>query len=114
MPQGHLVSAADDVKQSPCEVRDGKKATRAEDVATQRTHMISGEVLRMENGSYLVREQSGKEVTLKTDERTNQPEINQGDRISADVDDQDYAVWIRSNKMTDRLTEHASGDCDPN
>ena len=76
--------------------------------------MISGEVMRVEDASYLLKEESGKEVTLKTDKRTEQPVINQGDRISANVDDQNYALWIRSNKMTDRRTEHASTDCTPN
>lgn len=107
-------SAADEVKESPCEVPHGQNATRAEHIEKQGTHMISGEVLRVDDASYLLREQSGKDVTLKTDKRTVQPAINQGDRISANVDDQNYALWIRSNKMTDRRTEHASVDCTPN
>ena len=76
--------------------------------------MISGEVMRVDDGNYFVKDQSGKEVRLETDQRTENPEINQGDRISAYVDDQDHALWIRSNKMTDRRTEHASADCTPN
>jgi hypothetical protein len=115
MPQvGDLASAADGVKGSPCEIPHGQNATRAEQVETQGTHMISGEVMRVDDASYLLMEQSGKEVTLKTDQRTTQPVINQGDRITANVDDQNYALWIRSNKMTDRRTEHASADCTPN
>jgi hypothetical protein len=53
-------------------------------------------------------------VSLQTDQKTVQPEINRGDRISASVEDQNYALWIRSNKMTDRRTEHASADGTPN
>jgi hypothetical protein len=114
IPQvGHLASAADEVKGSPCEVPHGQNATRAEQ-AEKETHMIEGEVMRVEDENYLIREQSGKEVTLKTDQKTVQPIIHQGDRISADVNDQNYALWIRSNKMTDRRTEHASADCTPN
>ena len=114
MPQvGNLASAADEVKGSPCEVPHGQNATRAEQ-AEKGTHMIEGEVMRVEDENYLIREQSGKEVTLKTDHKTVQPVIHQGDRISADVNDQNYALWIRSNKMTDRRTEHASADCTPN
>ncbi len=70
--------------------------------------------MHLEDTKYFIKEQSGKEVTLTTDEKTVQPVIHQGDRISADVNDQNYALWIRSNKMTDRRTEHASADCTPN
>jgi hypothetical protein len=112
MPQVDIASAAD-MKGIPCEVPHGQNAARAEH-ETQKTHMVSGEVLRVEDANYLVREQSGKEVTVKTDQRTEQPVINQGDRISADVDDQNYALWIRSNKESDRRTEHASADCTTN
>ena len=111
---GDLASAADEVKGSPCEVPHGQNATRAEQAETKGTHMVEGEVLRVEDENYLIREQSGKEVTLKTDQKTVQPVIHQGDRISADVNDQNIALWVRSNKMTDRRTEHASADCTPN
>jgi predicted RNA-binding protein (virulence factor B family) len=87
---------------------------RAEQAEMQGTHMISGEVIRVEDANYFVKDQGGKEVSVQTDQRTEKPEINQGDRISAYVDDQNHAVWIRSNKMTDRRTEHASADCVPN
>ena len=114
LPQGNdLASAAEEKKGIPCEIPHGQNATRAEHIDKQGAHMISGEVIRMENGSYVLKEQSGKEVTLKTDKRTEQPVINQGDRISANVDDQNYALWIRSNKETDRRTEHASTQCTP-
>ena len=90
------------------QVPHGQNATRAEQVEKQGTHMITGEVMRVEDTNYFVKEKSGKEVTLKTDHRTAQPVINQGDHISANVDDQNSPCWIRSNKMTDRRTEHAS------
>src|SRR5688572_17541347 len=68
MPQGgDLASAADEVKGSPCEVPHGQNATRAEQAETQGTNMISGEVMRVEDTNYFVKEQSGKEVTIKTD-----------------------------------------------
>ncbi len=70
--------------------------------------MISGEVLRMDCASYLIKEISGKEVRVRTDEGTAKPQINQGDYISADVNDQNRALWIRANRGTDRRTEHAS------
>ena len=114
-PQGSdLASAADDVKTIPCEVPHGQNATRADQAEAQGTHLISGEVMRIEDTQYFIKEQSGKEVTIKTDQKTVQPVIDLGDRISANVNDQNYALWIRSNKMTDRRTEHASVDCTPN
>jgi ATP-dependent 26S proteasome regulatory subunit len=115
MPQvGDVASAADEMKGSPCEIPHGQNAMRAEQAEMQGTHMISGEVIRVEDANYFVKDQGGKEVSVQTDQRTEKPEINQGDRISAYVDDQNHAVWIRSNKMTDRRTEHASADCVPN
>ena len=114
LPQvGDVASAADEMK-SPCEIPHGQNAMRAEQAEMQGTHMIAGEVIRVEDANYFVKEQSGKEVSVQTDQRTEKPEINQGDRISAYVDDQNHALWIRSNKMTDRRTEHASADCIPN
>ena len=54
MPQGSdLASAAEDVKRIPCEVPHGQNATRAEHVEKQGTHMISGEVIRIEDTSIL-------------------------------------------------------------
>lgn len=115
VPQvGALALAADEGKGSPCEVPDGQNATRAEQAEKKDTRLLSGEVLRVEDTSYLLRDENGKEVTLKTDQKTVQPVINQGDRITADVNDQNYALWVRSNKMTDRRTEHASAGCTPN
>ena len=68
MPQvGALALAADEVKGSPCEVPDGQNATRAEQAEKKGTRLMSGEVLRVEDTSYLIRDDSGKEVTLKTD-----------------------------------------------
>ena len=115
MPQGgDLASAADQMKAMPCEVPHGQTATRAEQAETKGTRLMSGEVLRVEDTSYLIRDENGKEVTLKTDQKTVQPVIHQGDRITADVNDQNYALWVRSNKMTDRRTEHAAADCTAN
>src|SRR3954468_18768305 len=87
-------TAANDRMAGPCEVKPGLNALRAEQDEMQGTHMISGEVMRMEGANYFVKEQSGKEVSLQIDQRTEKPEINQGDRISAYVDDQNHALWI--------------------
>ena len=37
--------------------------------------MISGEVMRVDDASYLLKEESRKEVTLKTSKKTEQPVI---------------------------------------
>jgi hypothetical protein len=115
MPQDDgVASAADERKGGPCEIPSGQNAARAEQAEIQGTHMVSGEVTRVEDTNYFVTEQNGKEVSLQIDQMTEKPEINQGDHISAYVDDQNHALWIRSNKMTDRRTAHASTDCAPN
>ncbi|MBX3302401.1 MAG: hypothetical protein KF693_09305 [Nitrospira sp.] len=120
MPQvGAVASASDSAFDkaigSPCDVPPGQNAMRAEEAAeTSGTRMISGEVIRVEGANYFVKDKSGKEIRLRTDQRTGKPEIGQGDHISANVDEQNHALWIRSNKMTDRRTEHASVDCNPN
>ena|SRR5262245_55489687 len=113
--QVDLASAADEMKGSPCEIPDGYNAMRAEEAQKEGTHLVAGEVMRVEGTTYVVKEQSGEEVRLETDQKkTVKPEINQGDHISASVNDQNHALWIRSNKETDRRTEHASADCNPN
>lgn len=115
MTQVDIATAADEMKGSPCDISDGYNAMRAEEARKQGTHMIAGEVMRVEGTTYVVKEQSGEEVRLETDQKmTVKPEINQGDHISASVNDQNHALWIRSNKETDRRTEHASADCNPN
>jgi hypothetical protein len=108
------MSSADAVKKGPCEVPHGQTAQRAEQDQMQGGHMISGEVMRMEGTNYFLKDQSGKEVSLQTDQATEKPDITQGDHISAFINDQNRALWIRSNKMTDRRTEHAAADCIPN
>lgn len=102
---GDVVFAASEVVGSPCEI---PAVQRTEPQAIQESHVISGEVLRMDCASYLIKEISGKEVRVRTDEGTAKPQINQGDYISADVNDQNRALWIRANRGTDRRTEHAS------
>jgi hypothetical protein len=77
-------------------------------------HMINGEVLRMDGAKYVVKGEDGKEVSLQVDQSTEKPPISKGDHISASVDDQNRALWIRANRGTDRRTEHASADCNPN
>jgi hypothetical protein len=76
--------------------------------------MLFGEVLRVDGTTYVLKDEDGKEVNVLTDETTEKPPINKGDRITANVDNLNHALWIRANRGTDRRTEHASADCNPN
>lgn len=114
MPQvGDVASAANQLKESPCEIPSGQNASQAEQAATRGSHVVSGEVIRVDGATYVVKEKGGKEVSLHADEKTEKAPINKGDHISANVDKDNHALWIRSNRGTDRRTEHVSADCDP-
>lgn len=110
---GCAAPAKDTTMRGPCEVPHGQNALRAEQDATRVSHLISGEVSRVDGTTYVLKDESGKEVNLQIDEKTEKPPINQGDRVSANVDNQNHALWIRANRGTDRRTEHVSADCNP-
>jgi hypothetical protein len=70
---------------------------------------IKGEVLRVEDDNYFVQAEDGKEVRLHTDHSTQKAgDINQGDRIDANVNALNYVLSIRA-ESTDRRNEKA--DC---
>jgi len=86
---------SDDDKQK--NVDDKKGSTRAEDAKT-----ITGELFRVEDGNYFVKVKDGKEVRLHTDKTTQMMgEIKKGDRIEAQVNDQNHALSIRSARGTE-------------
>ena len=105
--------AADKMKRTPCEIPPGQNVMRAEEDLGRGTHIISGELVGMDGDYYVIKDESGKEVSLLSDKRTDKPVIQKGDRITAYVDDQNTALWIRSNESTDRRDEHGSVDCNP-
>lgn len=111
---GCVASKSDKMMAVPCEVPPGQNAMQAEQDAKRKSHMVYGEVLRVDGATYVLKDEDGKEVEVQTDERTDKSPINQGDRIAANVDNQNHALWIRANRGTDRRTEHASADCNPN
>jgi hypothetical protein len=111
---GCAASKSEKMMAAPCEVPPGQNAMQAEQDATRKSHMVYGEVLRVDGTTYVLKDEDGKEVRVQTDERTDKSPINQGDRIAANVDSQNQALWIRANRGTDRRTEHASADCNPN
>ena len=65
--------------------------------AAGRSTMIRGNVVRVEYDDYLVRGNNGREVRVHTDKNTQMiGQLKQGDRIEAEIDAQDHALWIRS------------------
>ena len=87
---------SDDDKQK--NVDDKKGSTRAEDAKT-----ITGELFRVEDGNYFVKVKDGKEIRLHTDKTTQMMgEIKKGDRIEAQVNDQNHALSIRSARGTEK------------
>jgi hyperosmotically inducible protein len=84
----------------------GKINEAMEGEESQHVEAIKGEVLRIEGENYFVRGESGKEVRLHTDETTQKiGDIHQGDRIEAQMKDQNHALSIRSTPTTDRRNE---------
>ena len=81
---------SDDDKQR--NVDDKMGSNRADGAKT-----IKGELFRVEDGNYFVKVKDGKEVRLHTDKTTQMiGEIKKGDRIEAQVNDQNHALSIRS------------------
>ena len=63
----------------------------------ERAKTVTGELLRVEYGEYVVKGQDGKEVRLTTDKTTQMMgQLKKGDRIEAKVNDQNHALSIRS------------------
>ena len=95
------VTSAPDGQEADKQMNDGKDGGQS-----QRVEAIKGEVLRIEGDTYFVKAEDGKEVRLHTDDTTHKTgDINQGDRIEAQMNDQNYALSIRSTPTTDRRNE---------
>jgi hypothetical protein len=62
--------ATDDMKAGQPERQGGQAGLRGEQDKLKRSHMITGETLRVEGENYLVKGQDGKEVSLHIDETT--------------------------------------------
>lgn len=103
--------AVEEMRRSPCEIPSGQNALRAEQDVERDTHIISGELISTDGDYYFIKDESGNEVSLLSDKRTVKPVLEKGDHITAHVDDDNYALWIRSHEGTDRRNEHASLDC---
>lgn len=107
-------SKSTELERLPCVVPSGTNVANAEQDAKLTSRLITGELVRIDGNNYLVKDESGKEVRFQTTERTEVTPVNEGDRISVAINNQSQASWIRANRGTDRRTEHASADCNPN
>ena len=102
-----IQSLAGNVTSAP-EGQEGGKQMNDEMEGEQSQHVeaIKGEVLRIEGDNYFVMAEGGMEVRLHTDDSTQKTgDIHQGDRIEAQMNDQNHALSIRSTPTTDRRNE---------
>jgi hypothetical protein len=73
---------------------------------SQHVEAIKGEGLRIEDDIYFVKGEGGKEMRLHTDHTTQKTRgINQGDRIEAQMNEENHALSIRSTPTIDRRNE---------
>jgi hypothetical protein len=85
--------AADGMKAAPPERQGGQAGVRGELDKLKGGNVIQGEVLRIEGEHYLVKTQNGKEVRVHVNEATEKTgPIAQGDRIEAEVNNQNHAL----------------------
>jgi len=103
-----IQSLADNVNASTeTEAGDKQMNAEVEGEPSQRVQAIKGEVLRVEGDTYFVKGEEGKEVRLHTDQTTQKTgDINQGDRIEAQMNEENHALSIRYAPTTDRRNEH--------
>lgn len=98
----------------PCNIPPGQNDAQAEQAANLASRLITGELVQMEGKNFVVKEEGGKEVRFQLTDRTRKTPVSPGDRISVSLDNKNHALWIRANRGTDKRTEHASADCNPN
>jgi hypothetical protein len=97
----------------PAVRKGGQAGVRGKQDKLKGGHRIEGDVLHVEAEHYFVMGQDGKEVRLHTDRSTKMMgNISQGDRIVANVDDQNHARSIRVADMTDRRDNNADRTTD--
>jgi hypothetical protein len=101
-------SVADKLKADQSDRRQGGQEASEQQVSDMQggqakgDKTIKGEVLRVEGDNYFVKGQDDKEVRMHTDKTTLiMGNIRQGDRIEANVNDQNHALSIRSARGTD-------------
>ena len=85
---------AEDTKAGQSEGKGGQ-ADQKKMTLQKRVHIIQGDLVRVEYGTYFVKEKDGKEVSFETDNTTQMMgQIKKGDRIVAKVHDKNHALSI--------------------
>lgn len=114
---GGVGSAAEQTRDKtialPCDVEPGTNLEQAEQDAMRKSRLVTGEVTQIDGEKFVIKDKNGKEVRFQLTESTEKPPIEQGDVISASLDQKNRALWIRGNRSTDRRAEHVSSDCNP-
>jgi len=107
LPQvGHAAQAVQPASPADPVVRkSGQASVRGEQSKLKGGHRLEGDVLRVEGEYYFVMGQDEKEeVRVHTDRSTKKiGSFSQGNRIVANVNDQNYARWIRLADMADMI-----------
>jgi hypothetical protein len=95
----NAASGADGMKTAPPERQGGQAGVRGELDRLKGGNVIRGEILQVQGENYFVRGQNGKEVRLHVDETTEKTgTVASGDRIEAEVNDQNHALSIAPMK----------------
>jgi hypothetical protein len=114
----NAASAQDEMKADQSDRRQGGQEAgekqmndRMEGSASKGGKTNKGEVLRVEgNDNYFVKGKDGKEVRLHADKTTQMlGEIKKGDRIEANVNDQNLVLSIRSARGTEAGNGNETG-----
>jgi len=95
--QDEMKADQSDRRQGGQEVGEKQMSDEVKGGQSKSGQTIKGEVLRVEGDTYFVKGQDGKEVRLRTDNTTQKSGmISRGDRIEANVNEQNLALSIRS------------------
>src|SRR6185503_21249856 len=90
-----VVAAVDDMKMGRSGGKDGEADRKGTTLDMQGVHIIQGDVMRVEGGTYHVKGLDGKEMSLRADNTTMRTEkIKVGDRIEAKIDENNFALSL--------------------
>ena len=78
---------------------DKQQTVKTKRSSAQGAKTIKGELLRVDNAHYFVKDKDGTEVQLHTDKTTKMKgKIRKGDQVKATVNDQNHALSIQVTK----------------
>lgn len=76
----------------------GQKMGMKSESGSQETESITGEILRVQDELYVVKDEKGKEVQLHVDDSTQTSgELKKGDRIKAEISTKRHAVSVEKS-----------------